>query len=389
MLRRTQALVGGVALAALVSVGGWAAPARAQGGAGELEVVAGGLNNPRGLAFAARGDDILVAEAGVGGPGPCFEGPEGTVCLGDTGAVARVDPDSGEVRRVVTGLPSLADASGFGATGPHDVAPNGRRNLYIAVGLGGNLGTRAGLGAGGALLGQLLLATEGGRFRAVADLAAFEEANNPDGSADPATGAPAPDSNPYGLVNRGGRFYVADAGGNTLLGVGGKGRTEVAAVFPERLVDAPPFLGLPPGAQIPMQSVPNSVAIGPDGAFYVGELTGFPFPVGGANVYRVGKGGAPEVFASGFTNIIDIAFDDEGNLYVLEIAAASLLAEGQGPPEGRLVRVDADGGGQTVLAQAGLVAPGSVLVGDDELYISNFSIFPGAGQIVRLALEDE
>ncbi len=61
------------------------------------------------------------------------------------------------------------------------------------------------------------------------------------------------------------------------------------AVFHARLVDAPPFLGLPPGTKIPMQAVPNSVVQGPDGAWYVGQLTGFPFPVGG----REGLPGRP------------------------------------------------------------------------------------------------
>ena len=60
------------------------------------------------------------------------------------------------------------------------------------------------------------------------------------------------------------------------------GRISTVAVFPDRLALAPPFLGLPPGTQIPMQAVPTAVAEGPDGALYVSQLTGFPFPVGGS-----------------------------------------------------------------------------------------------------------
>jgi hypothetical protein len=70
----------------------------------------------------------------------------------------------------------------------------------------------------------------------------------------------------------------------------------------------------PDGTVIPMHFVPTTVARGPDGAFYVGQLTGFPFPVGGARVWRVEPGSAPTVYASGFTNIIDIAFDRRGRL---------------------------------------------------------------------------
>jgi sugar lactone lactonase YvrE len=99
------------------------------------------------------------------------------------------------------------------------------------------------------------------------------------------------------------------------------------ATFANRLVDAPPFLGLPPGTQIPMDAVPTSVALGPDGDYYVGQLTGFPFPIGGANIYRVpAEGGTPEIVATGFTHIVDLAFGPDGSLYVLEIATNGLVA---------------------------------------------------------------
>ncbi len=61
-----------------------------------------------------------------------------------------------------------------------------------------------------------------------------------------------------------------------------------------------------------MDSVPTPVVLGRDGAFYVGELTGFPFPVGGARIYRVVPGHAPQVFADSFTSVIDIAFARDG-----------------------------------------------------------------------------
>ena len=63
------------------------------------------------------------------------------------------------------------------------------------------------------------------------------------------------------------------------------------AVFPERTVAGP-------GGNVQMQSVPTGVVEAADGSLYVGELTGFPFPVGGANVYRIpAGGGAPTVVA--------------------------------------------------------------------------------------------
>ena len=67
-------------------------------------------------------------------------------------------------------------------------------------------------------------------------------------------------------------------------------------------------------------------AVGPDGAWCVGELTGFPLPIGGARIYRVVPGQAPVIFTDSFNNSIDMAFDEDGNLLVLEIAKSSLLS---------------------------------------------------------------
>jgi hypothetical protein len=86
---------------------------------------------------------------------------------------------------------------------------------------------------------------------------------------------------------------VAGAAGNTLLRVAPNGQISMLALFPARLVEGPE-----PGSQILMDSVPTSVAVGPDGAYYVSELTGFPFPVGGARIYRVEPGETPQIYAT-------------------------------------------------------------------------------------------
>ncbi|MBN1528992.1 MAG: ScyD/ScyE family protein, partial [Thermoleophilaceae bacterium] len=147
------------------------------------------------------------------------------------------------------------------------------------------------------------------------------------------------------------------------------------------LVAAPPGIpDLPP--QLPMQAVPTSVVQGPDGALYVGQLTGFPFPAGAANVYRVVPGRAPQVYASGFTNIIDIAFDRRGNLYVLEIAKNGLLS---GDPAGALYRVSRRGGAPKLVVGEGLDAPGGLAISRwGDIFISNHGVSSGTGEVVRL-----
>jgi sugar lactone lactonase YvrE len=343
------------------------------------EVVASGLNNPRGLTFGPDGA-LYVAEAGSGGAGPCEEGPEGTRCIGTTGSITRVDLRKGTAARVATGLPSAASpADGSFATGPHDVSLHGRGQMYVTIGYGGNPDSRTtNLGPAGAFFARLARANASGNWSLQQDLGAYESAANPAGDE--------VDSNPYGVLALAGRQVVADAGANALNEVAANGSVSTLAVFPNRMVEAPPFLELPPGTEIPMDAVPTSVAVGPDGLFYVGQLTGFPFPVGGANVYRVPpQGGAPEVHAGGFTAIVDVAFGPDGSLYVLEIAKNGLLAAFiAGDWTGALIRVAPDGT-RTEIAPGSLFAPGGVAVGSDgALYVSNNSIFSGTGQVLRI-----
>ncbi len=115
---------------------------------------------------------------------------------------------------------------------------------------------------------------------------------------------------------------------------------------------------------------------------YVSQLTGFPFPVGAAKIYRVVPGSAPTVYAEGFTNIIDLAFDAQGNLYVLAIDQNSLLAP---DVTGRLARVNAGGGAVETIASTGLVMPGGMMIGSDGgIYISNYSTSPTAGEVIKI-----
>jgi sugar lactone lactonase YvrE len=344
------------------------------------EVVASGLNNPRGLNFGPDGA-LYVAEAGSGGAGVCQEGPEGTRCFGATGSITRIDLHKGSVARVATGLPSLASpADGSFATGPHDVSPHGLGQMYATIGYGGDPTARtASLGPAGTNFARLARVNASGDWDLREDLGAYEAAANPTGDE--------VDSNPYGVLALAGRQVVADAGANALNEVAADGDISTLAVFPDRMVEAPPFLELPPGTEIPMDAVPTSVAAGPDGLFYVGQLTGFPFPAGGANVYRVpARGGAPEVFVGGFTAIVDVAFGPDGSLYVLEIARNGLLAAFiAGDWTGALIRIAPDGT-RTEIAAGELFAPGGVTVGPDgTIYITNNSIFSGAGQVLRIA----
>ncbi len=347
-------------------------------------VVASGLDNPRQLTVE-RGDGhhhgrrhghhhghratLYVAEAGRGGTGTCLPGAEGgEVCFGPSGAVTRVD-HTGQ-SRVVTGLPSLAAADGSRAIGPADVAVRG--SWYaVTVGLGDDPAVRSTI-AGGELLGTLLAGRFGGGQDTLADLAASEATHDPDGAG--------PDSNPTGMTATRRGFVLTDSGANALQRVNWRGDVTTVATFPERMVPAPPFL--PPG-DIPMQSVPTSVVRGPDGAWYVSELTGFPFPAAGARVYRVVPGMPATVYASGLTNVTDLAWKG-GRLYAVQLAGdGGLLAAGT-PPMGSLERINQDGTHTTVAGD--LPAPYGVAIDHGSAYVTTCSVCAGGGGVVRIPL---
>jgi hypothetical protein len=360
-LRRLSllAIVGILCLVPLTPVGAGG------GSVPKVTVIASGLNSPRGLALLRHGS-FLVAEAGKGGPGPCGDGPLGEMCVGRTGAVTL--GLEGQLRRLAH-LPGIALPDGSFAFGPHDVAVGSpHRSFYATIGLAGDVDGREQFGRKGSLLGHLVRVTQGGYVQDIADLVAYEEAKDPDGNG--------PDSDPYGLLRTRHGSIVTDAGGNSLLKVTDDGDISTLAVFPDRLVDFR-------GDKVPIDAVPTPVVRGPDGALYVGQLTGFPYPVGGARVFRIGSGGDPEIFARGFTNIIDIAFGPRGGLYVLEIAHNSLRAN---EPYGALLRVTPSGE-KKILLDEGLAFPTSVaLLGGGTFLVTNCGVCPGGGEVLKVEL---
>jgi hypothetical protein len=317
-------------------------------------VVMSGLDNPRHLAFGPEGA-LYVAEAGHGGSGPCIFIRGAMQCAGPSGAVSRLW--QGIQKRVVTGLPSYAAAPGNGATGPHAVSLHGRGGAYVTVGLGGESTPPSALRA---LMGQGFGWTArfkpNGSWRYVDDIAGYEEDNNP-------AGGPV-DSNQYAILAQAGGRVVADSGGNDLLWVKANGDISTLATFPSR-----------PNRST--DSVPTSVVVGPDGAYYVGELTGGPFTPGEARIYRVVPGQPPVQYGPTFSFIIDMAWGPDGHLYVLQFAS---LPGNTGP--GILYRLESNGTKTPIVTD--LVAPGGLVFGPDgSFYISNKSVLAGAGEVLR------
>jgi hypothetical protein len=328
----------------------WAAIRQAQARAAGFTVVADHLNNPRGLTVTRNGD-VYDAEAGAGGA-TCF-GPN---CIGFTGAVVRVH--HGVALPVLSGLVSAAGRDGTFAVGSDDVAigPDGSINV-IETSL--NLPNPPGLPRGATRqLGHLLRFTAADGLQPIANITGYEFGHDPDGQGK--------DSDPYAVLSLGnGSYAVADAAGNDVFEVAPDGTLSLLAVLPNNNVGA--------------QAVPTSLAKGPDGAIYVGELGGEEHggtPAGGARVWRIDQHShALSEYRTNFTHISGLAFGPDGSLYVTELTRDPSF----GNPAGDVVRVAPDGT-RTRLGRSLMFPAGVAVDSAGHVYVNNLSILPANTQ---------
>jgi hypothetical protein len=271
---------------------------------------------------------------------------------------------------------------------PVEVAYQGPNHVWV---------TLAGDPAAGG--GRVVRLDRKGRTTLSVDIAGYQQ-SDPD--LDDQEGLPE-ESNPFGLaLLPGGGVLLADSANNDLLRIDRQKRITTVARFKTEMVPWPdglPFPGPPPGTPVPAEAVPTAVAIGPDGAWYVSELKGFPFTKGASRIWRIEPGatnatcdpanpdtGPCTSYATGFTSVSDLAFGRDWTMYVLEIVKEGLLGVellGE-PPIGALWAVK--GGSKTELVPGTLMAPGGVAVGHNgSLSVTTGTVFgPGGGAVVRV-----
>jgi hypothetical protein len=121
----------------------------------------------------------------------------------------------------------------------------------------------------------------------------------------------------------------------------------------------------------------------------VGELTGFPFPVDGARVYRVVPGQEPVIYADGFTTIIDLTFDKDGNMYVLEIAEQGLL-QGRGPSALVQIASTPEMTRTEIITGSGVLTAATSLAISPQggLYVTNSGVMSDTGEVLRVDVCD-
>lgn len=349
------------------------------------------------LALGAAAALIIVGVAAAAPP-PLptnLFNPRG-ISVGPAGSIFVAQVGSGEITQIRTkgkvGTSTVATLPAIPAQelGPVDVAESGLGNTYVLM--------SGPPEAGGTPFATLVRVLPNGTTSLVADIGQYQTTDpDPDDLEDFPE-----ESNPNGLaLLSGGRIVVADAANNDLLHVDKQGHITTVARFLPEAVPFPsglPF-GPPPGTPVPAESVPTAVAVGPDGAWYVSELKGFPFAKGSSRIWRIEPGsvgatcdpahaqtGPCRTVATGFSSVIDLTFGADGTMYVLEIAKeglADVFFRGS-PPIGALWAVE--NGTRTELAPGTLLFPGGVAVGaDGALYVTTGAVFgPGAGAVVRV-----
>jgi hypothetical protein len=326
----------------------------------KAKTLATGLDSPRGVAIAPNGN-LVLSEAGRGGSGSCLTSGSGnSVCYGTSGALGLFDFSTNSYSRAISGLPSLAKQTSpyDDATGLNKLTFNGSGQLMGVFGNEG--GIRSFPGPGGQWFGQTVsIDLLGSTVTPLANITGFEVSNNPHPTAI--------DSNPWDLVVRGSDTYVTDAAGNSLVKADSTNQVSLVHVFPNKNVNtptnAPPSFGFPP--VVSAQTVPTGLAIGSDGFLYIAQLSGLPFAPGSADVFRYDFVNPVTTFASGFSNLVDIAAGPDNSLYLLQYRNDFWAS-----PTGSILRLGLDGSVETLFSE--LTNPTALAVAlDGTIYVTN------------------
>ena len=331
-----------------------------------VTVFASGLNNPRGLTFGPDGN-LYVAEGGLGGDLSTVRlceqvpAPVGPYTGGFTARISKITPD-GTRSTVVDDLPSSATSpvSGRLISGVGDVAFIGDA-LYALL---------AGAGCSHGLAGTdnaVLRVNADGTTTLVADLSAFQKIH-PVQHPDPADFEP--DGTWYSMVAVYGALFAIEPN-----------HGELDMITPEGCIRRIADISATQG-----HIVPTAVAY--HGNFYVGNLGTFPIQDGSSKILKITPSGQVTTFATGFTTVVGLAFDNEKRLYVLENTTGNPSPT---PGTGKILRIDHSGRVEEIAS--GLFLPTAMTFGEDgNLYVSNVGFGPtavGGGQVLKITVRGE
>jgi sugar lactone lactonase YvrE len=277
-----------------------------------------------------------------------------------TGRISRVN-HSGQRSTVAEDLPSSQTNPGSGSlvSGVADVEFIGNTLYAILAGAGCSHGVPG-------IPNAVLRVSRNGKWSVVADLSQFQK-THPVLHPNPLDFEP--DGTWYSMVHVGDDLFAVEPNHGELDKIDPK----------EHRVSRVSDISASQGHIVPTACVYR------EGYFYVGNLRTFPIVEGRSNVYRISRNGQIDVWATGFTTILGLAFDAEGRLYVLENTTGNPFPT---PGTGTIVRLNKGSKRDTIAT--GLFLPTAMTFGPDgDLYVSNKGFgppIPGFGEILRIAL---
>lgn len=360
-------------------------------------VVAAGLQAPTKI-IAATGNDFLIAEAGFGP---------------NMGRISILDPGTGQVRTLVSGLPSGFSPPNGDPSGPSGLALQGN-TLFATIGLGDAVvagplpGTQIPNPTPSSPLFSSVLAFRLTRHGSVlnagftmtpADQSALKSnssttlynangdqlairlvADFPDYLPEPVPGALANvrQSNPFGVAAIDNLLYVPDASSNNLRVVNANtGAYQTLSNF------APLPNSLFPFGPPVVEAVPNSIRRFGDGLI-VTLLSGFPFPPGGAQGLAIDPvTGTQTTLITGLTAAIDMTpVKHQGRLALLTLEFSTNMLLPQ-PAPGRLSIYQPPYSTPSVVAEC-LITPTSMALDKANSHAYVTEIF--TGRVIKVTL---
>ncbi|UWU15582.1 ScyD/ScyE family protein [Rhizobium sullae] len=176
--------------------------------------------------------------------------------------------------------------------------------------------------------------------------------------------------NPFDFIVAGGTYYVIDSARNSIERLQADGRKITLMTFRRMAEAATGLRNLSPtefaeGNSYEVDAVPTGIALR-DGRLYIALFGGFPFLAGAGKIVSLPEAGhalKPQLDVEGLNAPVSIAFDNDGEMLVLEHGTYN-QKEGFQKGSGRLLELNKMTPDRKIILD-GLTRPVSVLVWDD------------------------